>query len=487
MRMADARTCRRSLLRVANRAKLVLQIATAHVGCLPSFVFNSIVLPLRGILFALARLSAYLRRSGPAPVVALVLVGWFGCAPSHKVERVPATSSSIPNEAASPPASRVAPGIDGSKPDVESLIVVRAQLLAREPACDKYCWSRVKVLDIALNDLHKTLSSEIRVASRSGAAMIPDGVSTLYLAPYNQYVPQGLWRLAQDDTAMPLVPTDGQIARVWQHALLSGDRAWLADATALPFLFRSSGPDERCQRDLKAPTDFQTWLACVGAPDGALLEGLDGGEQVVVQAGMTTASPKLRDLGQAIRTPGTWVQLLATGEGIHAELLLRVQQDGLQKRVSACLADVVLGSRGLAARKRRSNYAALVDAIERDDVQAVRTLLRNGASVNDTGRDDFPGDPPVTVAADKGRAAIVDVLLAAGANPNDCCCSCVTALHRAIAKQHVAIVRRLLESGADPRILYDGRMSTLDLARQGGNPEIVRMVERELTRRSTAP
>jgi hypothetical protein len=36
MRMPDAPTCRRALLRVANRAKLVLPIAIAHVGCLPN-------------------------------------------------------------------------------------------------------------------------------------------------------------------------------------------------------------------------------------------------------------------------------------------------------------------------------------------------------------------------------------------------------------------------------------------------------------------
>jgi hypothetical protein len=49
---------------------------------------------------------------------------------------------------------------------------------------------------------------------------------------------------------------------------------------------------------------------------------------------------------------------------------------------------------------------------------------------------------------------------------------------------YLDIVDRLLSAGADPAIPYDGKMSTLDLARERGNSEIVRRVQDALARRA---
>jgi hypothetical protein len=224
------------------------------------------------------------------------------------------------------------------------------------------------------------------------------------------------------------------------------------------------------------------WSDCLYKQSSDFVEGLLWTERRVVPEGLANASPKLKKLADEIAGTGTWVHLAGDFNGIHSTLLLRVHADGPRRLVAAALGDVVLDSHGLAELKRREHYESMARAIDRGDVPAVQKLIERGAAVNDTGRDDFPGTFPITIAAAKGDTAIVEVLLEAGANPNACCCSCVTALHRAIEGGNSATVARLLEGGADPRIQYDGRMSTLELAKRSGNPEIVRRIEEALAR-----
>jgi ankyrin repeat protein len=130
-------------------------------------------------------------------------------------------------------------------------------------------------------------------------------------------------------------------------------------------------------------------------------------------------------------------------------------------------------------------FMALVDAAEKGKVRSVRALIRSGVDVDgrDVGDGVAPTNRPLAVAAEHGHLDVVDVLLGAGARPDWCCCSCVTALHYAIRGGHAKIVARLLDAGADPSIPFDGDLPTLELARRSGNPEIVRLVEERLTRR----
>jgi len=135
------------------------------------------------------------------------------------------------------------------------------------------------------------------------------------------------------------------------------------------------------------------------------------------------------------------------------------------------------------AKYRR--FMALIRAAEKGDFRSVRRYLRSGVKVDGQDVDDgvAPTDRPLAVAAEHGHLDVVNVLLVAGASPDWCCCSCVTALHYAIRGKHAKVVARLLDAGSDPKILYDGEMSSLELARRSGDPEIVRMVEERLTRR----
>ena len=359
---------------------------------------------------------------------------------------------------------------------------MRAQLLARETPCDKYCWARVRVVGVALDDAHESLQGEIRVAFLSRGAGVADGESTFYLAPYNEYHPNRLWRLAEDAKGARLVPTDVQAARVWSHFLLGGEMGGLPEATSLPFTFRTTGPEHRCRGEVERQEHLKEWRTCFFKQEEMFAEGSAWFDDKQARQGLSSTPPRLQALAKTITTPGSWTQVSWEHSGIHWTLLLLVQQIGSRKLVSAALADVTLDAKGVSERERRASYARMMHAIDAGDASTVRRLINTGYPAQERGSEEFPGDTALDRAATKGDLAIVDVLLKARANPNACCCSCVTALHRAIKEGHTTVVRRLLESGGDPTIPYDGRMPTLELARKGGDPEIIRLIEEKLAR-----
>jgi len=127
-------------------------------------------------------------------------------------------------------------------------------------------------------------------------------------------------------------------------------------------------------------------------------------------------------------------------------------------------------------------FLSLVDAAKKGDVRTVRALLRRGVDVDgrDVGDDVAPGDRPLHGAAAAGHLEVVNVLLAAGAYPDWCCCSCVTALHEAIRNGHSAVVARLIEAGASPLQPCDGKQTPLELARATGDGQLIAVIERGL-------
>jgi ankyrin repeat protein len=149
--------------------------------------------------------------------------------------------------------------------------------------------------------------------------------------------------------------------------------------------------------------------------------------------------------------------------------------------------EVAVPSAGAVAKSLRAlerrQFRELLRAVERSDVGRVRTLLARGADPNGrhAGDEHAPTDRPIVTAAAKGDVSIVDILLAAGANPNWCCCSCVTALHRAIKGKHTQVVARLLDAGANPRLLYEGSKAPIELAKESGELAIIELLEKKLS------
>ncbi len=88
---------------------------------------------------------------------------------------------------------------------------------------------------------------------------------------------------------------------------------------------------------------------------------------------------------------------------------------------------------------------------------------------------------PIQSAAEAGNGDIVKLLLAHGANPNWCCCDCVTALHLAILNGHKDVANLLIEHGADfnvplttPEKKYN---SCLELAQEMGLKSTVDLIK----------
>jgi ankyrin repeat protein len=130
-----------------------------------------------------------------------------------------------------------------------------------------------------------------------------------------------------------------------------------------------------------------------------------------------------------------------------------------------CMAGILLG----AAPRLDSPIA---DAAMRNDIQAVRTLLRAGADVNAAHGD---GMTALHWAAENGDADLAQVLIAAGANPRSITrLGQYTPLHLASKRGSAEVIKVLLKGGASPNnVTSSGGASALHLAAMSGSAEAV--------------
>jgi ankyrin repeat protein len=121
----------------------------------------------------------------------------------------------------------------------------------------------------------------------------------------------------------------------------------------------------------------------------------------------------------------------------------------------------------------------LIDAAKSGDVEAVRSLLADGADVNTR-----PGDGMTALhwAAERGHAAVAEVLLASGASANaETRIGGYTPLHLASRVGNAAVVRALLDGGADVGATTEhSRVTALHLAAAavGGAESVSALLER---------
>jgi len=111
----------------------------------------------------------------------------------------------------------------------------------------------------------------------------------------------------------------------------------------------------------------------------------------------------------------------------------------------------------------------LHDAAKAGDTAAVKRLLDGGAQIDAL---DGSGSTALYVAAQNGRAGIVVLLLAAGANPRHQTMgryySIGTPLHAAVREGHLEAARALLDAGVDPNLPDEGVGPPLHVAIKSG-------------------
>jgi ankyrin repeat protein len=118
------------------------------------------------------------------------------------------------------------------------------------------------------------------------------------------------------------------------------------------------------------------------------------------------------------------------------------------------------------------NYAPLFTAMLGGHIEAVRLLLDHGANPNQVNPDNIPS--LCWDAANYGYAEIVELLLLDwGANPNQANSDGITPLWIAAARGHAGVVDILLRSGADPNATDPSGTTPLGIAEANGHQDVV--------------
>ena len=176
------------------------------------------------------------------------------------------------------------------------------------------------------------------------------------------------------------------------------------------------------------------------------------------------------------------VELLLAVPGIHVNVKSRRGATALMAAAEGghlAIVELLLTAPGIDVNaKSRTGTTALIAAADEGHAEIVRLLLAEGANVNAKQR---WGTTALMLAASggsEGHTAIVELLLAVpgidvNAKDDD---DGITALMRAAANGQAAIVERLLAAGADVNAKDNDGETALMFAERGGHTDVVRAI-----------
>lgn len=120
-----------------------------------------------------------------------------------------------------------------------------------------------------------------------------------------------------------------------------------------------------------------------------------------------------------------------------------------------------------------SSQVPLIEACKRNDSVQIRTLLRRGEMVDGP---DNKGLTALRVAADNGFADAAQILLEAGADPNQMGNDGWAVIHSAIVEGSSGIVETLLRGGSNPFVKGSYGWNALHTAVASGRHRLVRLI-----------
>ena len=115
----------------------------------------------------------------------------------------------------------------------------------------------------------------------------------------------------------------------------------------------------------------------------------------------------------------------------------------------------------------------LIDAVKKTDAKAVRSLIAQRVDINASEPD---GSTALQWAAQRNNVELVDLLLAAGANPKTANRYNVTPLALASMNGNAAIIERLLKAGAGANDVSEEGQTALMTASLNGRPDAVKVL-----------
>jgi len=133
----------------------------------------------------------------------------------------------------------------------------------------------------------------------------------------------------------------------------------------------------------------------------------------------------------------------------------------------SCFGNNFLGDFGFAKH-------ALSVSIDKDNIELVRFLIKNGADVN---KKDTKNSTPLMVASSEGVANIVNILLEAGADINAQDDRGFTALMYAAFRNEIEAAIALLTAGADMHVKNAAGRTAIDKARERSHEGMVEILQ----------
>jgi len=130
----------------------------------------------------------------------------------------------------------------------------------------------------------------------------------------------------------------------------------------------------------------------------------------------------------------------------------------------------------LLAASTASASTKLIEAVKRGDAAAVRALIAQKTPVNNINAPDTDGSTALHWAVQRDDVALVDMLLAAGADVKAATRYKITPLSLACTNGNARVVDRLLKAGADPNGTSEEGQTALMTASLTGKPDAVRLL-----------